>query len=262
MQDYDATLKSLLRDLTPRVFERITGFDVAQWQNVELTRVGTRRVDMLGKSRDGRLIHIELQSTNDDDMAARMAEYALAIYWQFRKRPEQLVLYVGDAPLRMKGRFWDFECRIVDIRAFDGTALLESERLEDNVIAILMRVANERKALRRILQQIASAEPAARSQAMAGLLVLARLRRLGPLLEEETAKMPVLIDWEQDEVVGPKLRQAKDDGERRVIVRQIEKRFGPMPEWAAFRLDSMRAPELEELALRLLDVSSLNELLS
>lgn len=124
-----------------------------------------------------RLAAAFLVVAHDEDMAARMAEYALAIYWKFRKRPEQLVLYVGDAPLRMKGQFWGFECRILDIREFDGAGLLESERLQENVIAILLRPADKRGVLRWILQRIASANPAERSRALAGLFVLAKLRR-------------------------------------------------------------------------------------
>jgi hypothetical protein len=96
------------------------------------------------------------------------------------------------------------------------------------------------------------------------------------LLEKEATKLPVYIDWEQDEVVGPKLRQAREEGEltgerrgerngehneaRRVIGRLTEKRFGPLPERVASRLDSMTTPELEELALRV-DAASLNDLL-
>lgn len=262
MQDYDATLKRLLRHLTPRVFTHLTGFEVASWHNVELPSAGTRRVDMLGETRDGHLIHIELQSANDEDMAMRMAEYALAIYRNFRKRPEQLVLYVGEAPLRMLGRFWEFECRIVDIRQFDSGPLLESDCLEDNVIAVLLRLTNRRAALRTILQRIAGAEPAERSRALVALFVLARLRRLGPLLQEETTKMPVWIDWEKDEVVGPWLQQARVDEGRQLIMRMVEKRFGPIPEWAAARIESLSLDEIEALALKILDSANLAELFS
>ena len=43
-------------------------------------------------------------------------------------------------------------------------------------------------------------------------------------------------------------------------MRMIEKRFGSIPSWVRQRLQAMSAPEVEETALRLLDVASLNEL--
>jgi hypothetical protein len=66
MHEYDSTLKLLLQG--------------SATLNVELPKVQNRRVDLLGETADGGLIHIEIQSTNDDQMALRMAEYCLAIY--------------------------------------------------------------------------------------------------------------------------------------------------------------------------------------
>ena len=68
---------------------------------MELPEVRTLRVDMVGETADGSLVQIELQSTNDSDMALRMVEYALAIFRQFRQFPHQIVLYVGRAPVAM-----------------------------------------------------------------------------------------------------------------------------------------------------------------
>ena len=47
-------------------------------------------------------------------MALRMLEYSLAIHRKFHRFPEQIVLYVGNSPLRMKSRLTapriSFEC--------------------------------------------------------------------------------------------------------------------------------------------------------
>jgi hypothetical protein len=83
----------------------------------------------------GELFHIELQSRNDPDMAQRMLEYAIAIYGQYRRRPEQQVLYTGEAPMRMAGRFveFGFDCRVADIREIDpeplGSIMEETARV-------------------------------------------------------------------------------------------------------------------------------------
>ena len=54
---------------------------------------------MLGETAQGTLVHIELQSANHVRMALRMLEYSVAIYRKFHRFPEQVVLYVGNAPI-------------------------------------------------------------------------------------------------------------------------------------------------------------------
>src|ERR1700735_5567838 len=124
MHEYDIALKSVLRRLSGSTLRELTGFTVARWHNTELPEVQNRRLDMLGETGDGTLVHIELQSTNQGGMALRMLEYAAAIHRQFGRFPQQVVLYVGEAPLRMKNRIagphLEFVCRMVDIRSLDG----------------------------------------------------------------------------------------------------------------------------------------------
>jgi hypothetical protein len=150
---------------------------------------------------------------------------------------------------------------MVDVRELDGEPLLESERLEDNVIAILFRQKDKRKVLWRIPERRRNAKPEAQAEALTALAVLVRLRNLGPMLNEEKAKMPIVIDWVNDEEVGPIIEEVRRKGECRMLVRLIEKRFGSVPEWAAERLEAMSVAEIEELALRVLDASGIAELL-
>jgi len=220
---------------------------------------------MIGETADGSLVQLELQSTNDADMALRMAEYALAVYRRFRKFPEQIVLYVGASPLAMPdvlaGHSLEFRCRVVDIRELDGEALLESGNPEENVIAVLMRLGDRRAAVRRILGRIAESEPAQRDITLHEFIILAGLRHLREIIQEETKTMPILDDIMDHDILGPAIRQGRREGEQTVVIRQIEKRFGPVPAWARQRLEAMSAPEVEETALRLLDALSLEELL-
>jgi len=46
-----------------------------------------------------------------------------------------------------------------------------------------------------------------------------------------------------------------------ILRRQIEKRFGSVPNWAEERLEKLSAKELEEVSVRLLDAKSLENLL-
>jgi hypothetical protein len=60
-----------------------------------------------------------------------------AIYGRLRRFPEQLVLYLGDAPLRMargiEGGSVSVKYRLMDIRELPAEPFLASDRLEDNV---------------------------------------------------------------------------------------------------------------------------------
>jgi hypothetical protein len=186
MHEYDITLKGVLRRLTGSVLREITGFKVSGWHNAELPEVRNLRADMLGETSGGSLIHIELQSANQSGMALRMLEYATAIQRQFGRFPHQVVLYVGGAPLRMSGKIagprLEFSCRMVDIRELDGEALIASDRVEDNVIAVLTKLRDERGAVKRILLGIAAGDPAKRATALTELMYLAGLRKLEPAI--------------------------------------------------------------------------------
>jgi hypothetical protein len=49
----------------------------------------------------------------------------------------------------------------------------------------------------------------------------------------------------QHRVLGREYKRGRFEGELKIIRVQIEKRFGPMPDWAQQGLRNMRADELE-----------------
>lgn len=56
-------------------------------------------------------------------------------------------------------------------------------------------------------------------------------------------------------------QQGRQEGELIVLRRQIEKRFGPLPGWAAEKLAALPVSGLEDLSERVLDAASVEELL-
>jgi predicted transposase YdaD len=266
MLEYDTTLKNVLTRRTGSVLRRLTGLEVARWHNAELPEVRSLRADLLGETARRKLIHIELQSTNDPRMALRMLDYGVAIHRSFNRFPEQLVLYVGQAPLRMErslaGPGISFECRIADIRDLDSEPLLESPSLEDNVIAVLARLSDETSAVRRILENVSRNEPSVRAGVIAELMILAGLRDLGEVVEREMKQMPILNDIMDHPVIGRDIKRGRAEGERFVILSLIAKRFGPVPASARQHIESLAVPELEQLALRVLDAQTLEDLLA
>jgi hypothetical protein len=269
MFDYDATLKLLLKGPATLTIQIISNLIVTRWLNVELNTVEERRVDLLGESDDGRLLHIELQSDNDPDMPLRMMEYGAKIGLELKRYPTQVVLYIGKDPLRMSGDYAPngvlvFRYKVVDIRDLDGKQLLESDGIGDNVLAILTRPGDEREAVRQIVGKIAHLDESERQSRLDQLAILAGLRRLGTLVEEERNRMPITASLADHDLFGPVYTKGLQDGlhqgELTVIRRQITKRFGPIPAWLDERLAHTSASELEELSDRVLDAQSLEDL--
>ncbi len=74
---------------------------------------------------------------------------------------------------RLSGPDWAFGYTLVDARELDGAALLASERVEDNFLAILTRLEDRTRAIRQILGRIAGLEKHARRDALAHFLIIA-----------------------------------------------------------------------------------------
>ncbi|MDQ2844234.1 MAG: DUF4351 domain-containing protein [Acidobacteriota bacterium] len=286
MHEYDAVLKLLLQRTAQQTMEQLFLEPVRKWLNVELPEVvQNTRADLLGETSAGELIHLELQSSNDSKMALRMAEYALRIYRLLGKYPRQLLLYVGEAELRMPAEIDEpglsYHYRSVDIRSLDGSALLVSPNIGDNVIAILARLQDARQAVRQALARIGSLGPAERESAFRQLLLLAGLRRLEEYVEEEAKKMPVLNSILEHNVLGREfkrglqegrheglqegrhegLQEGRHEGELVLLRRILTARFGTLAPWAETELARRSESELSDLGARLFDVSSLEDLL-
>jgi len=101
MQEYDVALKLLLQGQAKLTIHELAGGPTEKWLDVELPKVQNLRMDLLGETGDGNLVHVELQSANDGAMPLRMAEYCFGVFRQFGRFPRQVLLYVGEAPLRM-----------------------------------------------------------------------------------------------------------------------------------------------------------------
>ncbi len=266
---------------------RLTGFTIETWLPIELPRVQNQRVDLLGRADDGTLVQLEFQSSNDPAMALRMAEYSLGVYRLQGNFPRQIVLYVGREAIHMADRLeWhsgSFAYRLIDLREIDSGLLLASPDTSDNVLSILTRFANRRQTVDEIIARIVRQEDAGqRAFYLEALLLLAGLRGLEEEVEGEIKKMPVHIDILENKVLGREYKRGRQEGhqegrqeghqegrqegrlegELSVVRRQIEKRFGTLPDWADEQLAQLSKPALADLSLRLLDAQTLEELLA
>jgi len=269
MHEYYVAFKLILRESADLTLRELAGTTIATWHNVELPETNAR-LDLLGESAAGELIHIELQSTNDATIARRMAEYYLKIDHRFARFATQVVLYVGQAPLAMPAEYRSpkmrHSFRMADVRELDGARLLRSPRIGDNIIAVLTRLPDSRRTVHEVLERIAGLEEGARQTALDRLAIVAGLRKLGQVIKEESERMPILDDILDHDLLGPEFRKGelkgRVEGEQNLLRLQITKRFGTIPAWAEDRLAGLTSPELEALGLRLLEARSLEDLLS
>jgi len=250
----------------------LVGSAITSWKDVEFPQIRAPRADLLGETRVGELVHIELQSgnTKKNMMAIRMLEYGLAALRKHHRYPTQVCLYVGEKPARMKtelrGPNLKYSFRLVDVRDLDGERLLRSGKVDDNIIALLTRIADQRKAVRLVVRRIKRLRPGERQSALDRLVILAGLRKmLGTMVEEEVRKVPILNDILDHEILGREYKRGRQEGRQEegltILRRQIKKRFGSIPKWAEERLAKLSAKELEELSVRVLDAKSIESLL-
>jgi predicted transposase YdaD len=242
-------------------------------------------MDLLCRLDDGSLLHVELQSSNNPDMAARMADYALRVRRRYKRMPRQFVLYVGRGPMRMPTAFQEgrmsFDYELVNLRDLDGELLLGSRDLGDNVLAVLAKLADRKDAVARIVRSIGKLPGLDRDDAIQQLYILAGLRGLEQTVEEEVSSMPIVVDLMKNKVLGREIRKelaaarAKGmaegivegkvegvrEGEWKILRRLMTKRFGIIPAWVDEKLATISSEELESLGLRLLDARSIDELL-
>jgi hypothetical protein len=282
IHSYDAALKRILTRFGSVVLRGLTGAESVQWLNVELHRRGTLRCDLLGRLAGGRLLHIELQGTNDSRMWVRMGTYGFLIAERFGEYPMQIVVYVGKPRLRMgdsiSSQGLNLRFELVDIRRFDTEALLESPHPGDNVLAILTDGGANAATVRRVLAKIAAAADNERKEALAELATVAGLRNLEPVVLREVKHMPINLNMMDHGIFGPLIRKGMKEGLEKglekgrelglkegqltLLLNQAERRFGTLPVRIRKRLEALDPAALQRAGLRLLDASRPEDLLA
>ena len=119
--DYDVSLKLLFRYSKGLIAHALFGdAGVTEWLNVEQPRVNNPRADLLARCGDGKLRHVEIETTNDPDMARRKAEYYLGFWRLLDEHVEQVLLFASQRPLTVSPVFetpsMRFEFRILDLK--------------------------------------------------------------------------------------------------------------------------------------------------
>ncbi len=119
-----------------------------------------------------------------------------------------------------------------------------------------------------IIVKIATLPSKAARNELAKLMVLSKLRGLQNIVVEEAKKvMELTVDDLMDipfveEAFLKAEKEGKKEGLVEMLSRMLECRFGPLPEWAKEKIASAEIETLEKWGLRLLEASSLEEVLT
>ncbi|OUD12559.1 hypothetical protein [Thioflexithrix psekupsensis] len=284
---YDVTFKELFPDVNV-LFKLLAGSEVVRIESAEFSSIKQRRADLLAYLADGTLLHLELQSGNDEEMLWRELEYCGLIGKAYKMIPTQIVLYIGKNPALFETQI-DTPClkysyQVIDIRELDCTLLLESDSLSDNMLSLLGQLQDKQAAIQRVLRKIAYLPSKKRADTLAKLAILVGLRpkELPDLLKKEKT-MPITVDLEENPIFAEIFERYTSVGEKRgiqigeergiqigegrgivlgksaMLRRLLEKRFYPLPDWVETKLEHASDNELEMWGLQLFEAQSLED---
>ncbi len=202
MGKIDITLRDIIQEIPPKFVQLLSGKNAKKLLDTSLPEVKERRADFLVELEDSSIFHLELQTQNDKNMPFRMLEYFILISSKYPNRKiKQMVLYVGEKPLKMKDRIeienLTFNYELKDIREISCEELFKSDSLTDKILAVLCDVREPEKYFRELLTELYKLPERERRDYLKKLLNLLTIR--SKFVEEfklEVKKMPITFDRE------------------------------------------------------------------
>ena len=257
---YDLVVKDLFQRDHPSLLDQLTaGVAVQEVLSVELARVEERRADLVLSLADGTLLHIEFQSGNDRDMPSRAGIYCLLLGQKYRRRVRQVVLYMGQAKMRMEDHADLGETKsaytLMDIRELDAGQLMESGRPGD--LALAMLAGGGPEWVLEIAERAGGLRGAERVRVLSQLVLLSGLRRLTGRLKMELRTMGSSTDFYKNEFVMDAMLHARAN----MLRTQLATKFGKLPKWVDERLEAATSIQVERWSKKILTAVTLEGVL-
>ncbi|MSV31829.1 MAG: hypothetical protein EXQ57_04845 [Bryobacterales bacterium] len=265
---YDVSVKTLfLREGNGIIRRLLFGGKVIEFLATEQPKIFNQRADIVVRTEDRSLRHVELQATNETGFALRMLEYYAYLCRLYKQHIAQGVLYLGAEPLRLESSYHspsiDFRFEIVNLREIDAEPLLASDDWADNALALLAKGEPE-KALNALLPKLRAMKGEDQNWAAGTLLLLSGILGL-----EETVgnrlKEVGMINVMENKVLGPMILQAerkgRSEGQHDLFQEMLSEKFGPLPVWALQRLQAAADDEFHIWAKRILSSTTLEDTL-
>jgi hypothetical protein len=232
------------------------------------------------------LVHVENQSTAQADFGKRMFRYFARLAEAHDLPVYPVVLFSYDTPRRPEPAEYrvafpdqtvlEFRYRVIQLNRLDWRDFLRHPNPVAAALMAKMRIApRDRPHVKaECLRLLATLHlDPARAQLISGFIdsYLRLNTREQQQFEREVeafappekeATLELMTSWKQ-EGLAEGLAQGLERGEQReaktLTLRQMRHRFGPLPEGLEARVAGLAKPELEELALALLDFGHLSD---
>jgi predicted transposase/invertase (TIGR01784 family) len=220
------------------------------------------------------VLHCECQTNPDSTMPFRMADYALRVYRRFpNKRLVQIVIYlrqtdserVYQTTFVANGMRHEFQV----VRLWEQPTEVFLQRPGLLPFAALSQTSDRASVLREVAQSIEElpdrqqqSNLSAATGILAGLVLDKQVIRrvLRRELMQESVIYQELREEARQEVRQELLDEGRQEGERSLILRQLTRRVGDLPDSARSHIDTLAITQLEALGEALLDFSSLADL--
>jgi len=144
---YDKIVKENMESILPVFIKDVLNFDITGSTKIpdDIQYTKERKPDVLtmitDRNKQAFVLHLEWQSKNDNNMAYRMAEYAVMLHRKYRLPVEQFVIFMGGGVMKMgraiSHKYLQFRYHIIVLKDIDYKIFLESEIPGVKVLAIL-----------------------------------------------------------------------------------------------------------------------------
>jgi len=207
---YDRTIREIFQEV-PTTFVRLltkllTNKEAKELLETKFPKVEEKQADLVVKLEDDTIFHLEIQLADDKNMPKRMLYYALLIDNKHKQFPLQTVLYLGEKANKtvnlIKTQKLEYSYEVKYIKDIDCQILIESEDINDNILAILCSVKDVNQLLKRLSKKLNNLNEKRKEDYIRKLLFLFRLRpSLYDIITPDTKKelsMPFVIEKERD----------------------------------------------------------------
>ncbi|MEO5333018.1 MAG: DUF4351 domain-containing protein [Magnetococcus sp. YQC-5] len=193
------------------------------------------------------------------------------------------MLYVGQATWQptaaIEEKNLSFRYEVVDIRTIDCRALMDSPSLEENILAVLCRMDNQKETIREILYRISELPDKARADALTKLFILSRLRKLETIVKMEAEEMALTFNLMENDVFRPIILKAqmesRKEGEQKghqvgklegrkeeaasMLLKLMRRKFGQTPDWVTEKVNAASLELIETWSDNFVFANSLDD---
>ena len=217
---YDKTLRDIVQGIPQRFIKILTGKKAIELLDPSFPKVEERKADLVVRLENDEIFHLEVQSTDDRNMPNRMLRYASMIYELYERFPKQLVLYIGEKEIKLKEGIKDknisYKYETKNIKDIDCKELIESEDINDNILAILCKIDDFNLFFTKLRSKLMNTEESKRKNYLKKFFYLMRLRpklyeKIKELKKEEKT-MPIIIEKEKDPLYVEGLEKGIEKG--------------------------------------------------